>query len=69
MLAKSGRLEEAEMLVISMSDDATPVSWTILLDACRKRLDLERGKRVAERMLEMYPDHVSPYIFLARICS
>ncbi|KAI5081371.1 hypothetical protein GOP47_0004554 [Adiantum capillus-veneris] len=51
LLARSGRLNEAEELIASMSVEADHVSWTSLLDACRKHSDLERACRATNRVL------------------
>jgi hypothetical protein len=44
-LARSGRLEEAEQMIITNASDNV-IAWFSLLGACRSRKDADRGKRV-----------------------
>lgn len=67
LLARTGRLDEAEDMIMSMSCEATIVTWTSLLDACKKQFDVERGERAAKRIFELDPESTLPYISLSNI--
>ncbi|MCO5596659.1 hypothetical protein L7F22_050727 [Adiantum nelumboides] len=69
LLARSGRLDEAEELIASMSVEADHVSWTTLLDACRKHSDLERGLRAANRVFELDSSSSSSAILLSNLTA
>lgn len=69
LLARSGRLDEAEDLITSLSSKATHVTWTSLLDACRKHSDLDRGQRAARRVFELDANATSSYILLSNITA
>ncbi|XP_028769925.1 pentatricopeptide repeat-containing protein At5g48910-like [Neltuma alba] len=67
LLSRTGRLEKAESLVISMPIEPNVLVWGALLGGCRKYRDAERGVRVAQRILELAPDHSGSYVYLANI--
>ena len=50
LLARVGRLDEAENMINTMPCESTDVSWMALLSACRDQGDLERGERAADRV-------------------
>ncbi|ONK79055.1 uncharacterized protein A4U43_C01F2440 [Asparagus officinalis] len=67
VLGRSGRIQEAEQIVLKMPIEADSVVWGTLLNACWFCMDLEVGERVAERMLGMDSMHVSVYVILSNI--
>lgn len=67
LLSRAGRLDEAEDFMNDMPLPPDSQSWEILLGACRMFGDSERGKRVAERVMELDPLNESPYILLSNI--
>ena len=67
LLGRSGRLDEAEELILSMKVQATVVSWLTMLSACRNNLDVRRGEWAAESLFKLDPDNATPYIMLANI--
>lgn len=69
LLARSGQLDEAEDLIASMSADADCVSWTSLLDACRKQADVERGYRVVNRIFELGSIGSSSLVLLSNLTA
>lgn len=47
LLGRAGRLEDAEELILSMSEDPNSVIWSALLSACTNHKDLKIGERAA----------------------
>ncbi|XP_024537807.1 pentatricopeptide repeat-containing protein At1g11290, chloroplastic [Selaginella moellendorffii] len=65
LLGRLGRLEEAERLVLEVPDKAADaVLWRTLLAASRTYGDLERGRRAAERVVDLDPDDSAAYVVL-----
>lgn len=50
LLGRAGRLEDAEQLILSMSEDPNSVIWSALLSACTNHKDLKIGKRAAMQL-------------------
>ncbi|KAE8695157.1 putative pentatricopeptide repeat-containing protein [Hibiscus syriacus] len=69
LLCRAGRLTEAEQMIESMPFHRDDVVWSTLLRACRVHGDVERGRRTAEKLLEMDPDCAGTHITLANIYS
>eukprot|EP00249_Psilotum_nudum_P023089 c28744_g7_i1 orf=1-690(+) len=69
LLGRAGKLDEAEDLVNKVQFHSGAVGWMILLGACRIHGDMERGKRAAERALELDPYNAAPYVVLSNIYS
>eukprot|EP00250_Pteridium_aquilinum_P010164 c19188_g1_i1 orf=823-2634(-) len=67
LLSRAGRLEEAEDFINEMPIPPDSQSWETLLGACRMYGDSERGKRVAQRVMELEPQNESPYMLLSNI--
>ncbi|KAF5198481.1 Pentatricopeptide repeat-containing protein [Thalictrum thalictroides] len=67
MLARAGRLREAENFISQMSFDPDIVVWKTLLGACRTCGDVEVGKRAAEKVLELDPSNSSAHVLLCNI--
>lgn len=67
LLGRAGRLDEAEKWMKEMSVEPTSVSWLILLNACKKYFDVERGERAAEHVFRMDQQDVTPYVLLSNI--
>mgnify|MGYP000146698457 FL=1 len=67
LLARAGKLDEAEALIADMPHDPTVVSWTTLLGACRKQIDVERGERVAKQLFRLDSQNPEPYVALSNI--
>ncbi|CAF1986316.1 unnamed protein product [Brassica napus] len=53
LLCRAGRLSEAEKMIDEMPCEKDDVVWTTLLRACTAKRDVERGRRAAERVLEV----------------
>lgn len=67
LLCRAGRLREAENMIRSMPYHGDDVVWSTLLRACRVHGDVECGRRVAEKILELDPDCAGTHITLANI--
>eukprot|EP01018_Ginkgo_biloba_P011645 Gb_37070 [translate_table: standard] len=69
LLARAGRLHEAEDLINKMPIEPDAVVWGTLLGACRIHGNMELGKRAAECLLELEPQNPAAYVLLSNICS
>lgn len=67
ILGRWGFLNEAEEFIIGLGFEADPMLWSTLLGACRKHGDEVRGRRVAEKLMELNPQSSSPYVLLSSI--
>ncbi|CAD5325156.1 unnamed protein product [Arabidopsis thaliana] len=69
LLCRAGRLSDAEKMINEMSWKKDDVVWTTLLIACKAKGDIERGRRAAERILELDPTCATALVTLANIYS
>ncbi|CAF2037811.1 BnaA09g07890D [Brassica napus] len=69
LLCRAGRLSEAEKMINEMPCEKDDVVWTTLLRACTAKRDIERGRRAAERILELDPTSSIALVTLANIYS
>ncbi|KAI3713959.1 hypothetical protein L1987_72548 [Smallanthus sonchifolius] len=70
MLARSGRLEEAEKMALEVPKDmANDVIWRTLLGACSYSNNIEMGKRITSRIFEMERGYSGDYVLLSNIYS
>ncbi|GJM85334.1 hypothetical protein PR202_ga01775 [Eleusine coracana subsp. coracana] len=67
LLARAGRLEEAERHVRASAFRDDPVVLGGLLSACRVHGDVAVGERVAARLLALRPATSSPYVLLSQL--
>lgn len=67
LLGKAGRLSEAEEHVQNYNFGHDPVVLGCLLSACRLHGDVDTGKRVATRLLNLQPVTSSPYVLLSNL--
>ncbi|KAH7278640.1 hypothetical protein KP509_38G050100 [Ceratopteris richardii] len=67
LFARAGRVEEVEKMISSMPIQPSLLSWVMLLSACSKEADLQRGEWVANQILEMYPDCYMAYVILSNM--
>lgn len=65
LLGRSGRLIEAEELILSMPVEPCVASWATLLSACRKEVDVVRAERAAFHLFHMDPKDTVPHVMLA----
>ncbi|KAL8201408.1 hypothetical protein R6Q57_012747 [Mikania cordata] len=70
MLARAGRLEEAEKMALEVPKDmANDVIWRTLLGACSYYNNVEMGKRITSRVFEMERRYSGDYVLLSNIFS
>ncbi|KAL8108991.1 pentatricopeptide repeat-containing protein At2g13600 [Apium graveolens] len=67
MLGRAGCLVEAKNLIALMPMPPDSVVWGSLLAACKACRDIELGKFVAEKLLELDPDNSAPYVLLSNM--
>ncbi|KAL5811374.1 hypothetical protein ACOSQ4_027942 [Xanthoceras sorbifolium] len=67
LLGRSGHLKEAEEFIKEMPIQADEVVWGALLSACWFSMNMEEGKRVAEKIFGLDPKPVSAYVILSNI--
>lgn len=67
ILGRWGFLNEAEEFINRLGCKADPMLWSTLLGACRKHGDEVRGKRAAEKLMELKPQSSSSYVLLSSI--
>ena len=67
LLCRAGRLSDAEHMIEAMPFHRDDVVWSTLLRACRVHGDVERGRRTAERILQLEPNCAGTHITLANI--
>jgi pentatricopeptide repeat protein len=65
-LARAGKLEEAENYIHTMKDTDL-ITWKTMLGACRLEGDIERGKRIADQIISLWPEETSSYVVLSNI--
>lgn len=67
LLGRTGKLSEAENLILSSGFQDHPVMWRALLSSCKVYNDSIIGKRVAERLMELDPEASGSYVLLHNI--
>ncbi|KAJ7522770.1 hypothetical protein O6H91_18G025800 [Diphasiastrum complanatum] len=67
LLARAGRLDEAEELISTMPFEPDHVMWMAMLGACRTHDDVDRGNRMAEYLFELDPQKDAIYAILGSI--
>nr|XP_043639810.1 pentatricopeptide repeat-containing protein At1g09220, mitochondrial [Erigeron canadensis] len=70
MLARAGRLEEAENMALEVPKDiANAVIWRTLLGACSYYNNVEMGMRISSRIFEMDRRYSGDYVLMSNIFS
>eukprot|EP01018_Ginkgo_biloba_P025618 Gb_32099 [translate_table: standard] len=67
LLARAGRLDEAEDIINNMPFEPDAIMWMALLGACRIHRNVELGKRAAESLFELEPQDAAPYVLMSNI--
>nr|VDC77512.1 unnamed protein product [Brassica rapa] len=67
LLGRTGRLSEAESLILSSGFQDHPAMWKALLSSCRVYKNSVLGRRVAERLMELEPEGSGSYVLLHNI--
>ncbi|XP_078439872.1 pentatricopeptide repeat-containing protein At4g14050, mitochondrial-like [Wolffia australiana] len=69
LLARAGRLAEAEETAAAVAVAPDAALWCALLSACWRWGDVERGVRIAERFLATEPGEASSTVLLSNILA
>uniref|UniRef100_A0A1D1Z9Y1 Pentatricopeptide repeat-containing protein At4g39952, mitochondrial n=1 Tax=Anthurium amnicola TaxID=1678845 RepID=A0A1D1Z9Y1_9ARAE len=67
LFGRSGRLKEAEEMVLTMPTTPDGGVWGALLSACKIHNNLEMGERAGKKALELEPDNDGYYILLSNL--
>ncbi|XP_039145081.1 pentatricopeptide repeat-containing protein At2g02980, chloroplastic [Dioscorea cayenensis subsp. rotundata] len=69
LLARAGRLEEAYKFIDNSPITPTPILWRTLLSACGAHGNVDLGKKVFYRILELDDTHGGDYVILSNMCA
>ncbi|KAL6549966.1 hypothetical protein OROMI_020454 [Orobanche minor] len=67
LFGRWGFLEEAEKFIDNMGFEPDSMIWATFLSSCRLHGDDIRGRRAAEKLIELDPHNSSPYVLLSSI--
>jgi pentatricopeptide repeat protein len=67
LLGRANKLEEAEQFILQRIATPKLVTWRTLLSACRVHNDIERAKRVMDKILEINPADAPTHVMMANI--
>ncbi|RLN04374.1 pentatricopeptide repeat-containing protein [Panicum miliaceum] len=67
LLGRSGRLNEAEALILSMPVRPDGIIWKTLLSACKIQKNFDMAERIAGRVIELDPHDSASYVLLSNI--
>ncbi|KAI5055554.1 hypothetical protein GOP47_0029075 [Adiantum capillus-veneris] len=62
---KAGQLAEGELLINNTEVRESAGVWQALLGACKAHNDVDRGRRVAERIIQLDPLVCAAYVALS----
>lgn len=67
LLGRSGLLKDTTEVVVGLTERPTKALWGALMSSCWRHSNWEIGKFVGNKLIEMMPDDVGPYIMLSNI--
>ncbi|KAI3776805.1 hypothetical protein L1987_46595 [Smallanthus sonchifolius] len=67
LLARAGRLTEAEELIRTMPMTPSPAVWGALLGACRVHGNIDMGEKIGKMLIELDPKNGGRYALLSNI--
>lgn len=67
LLARAGRIYDAEAFINEIPFEPDIVTWKTLLAACKTRNNIEVGKRAAENILQIDPSNSAAHVMLCNI--
>ncbi|WOL05855.1 pentatricopeptide repeat-containing protein [Canna indica] len=69
LLARAGRVNEAYEFIDSLPIKPTAILWRTLLSACGGHGDVDLGKQVFDRILELDDTHGGDYVIISNMCA
>ncbi|KAK8933234.1 Pentatricopeptide repeat-containing protein [Platanthera zijinensis] len=70
LLGRTGRLEEAYRFIEEgLPMEPTPILWRTLLSACGVHRNLDLGKKVFRRIIELDDSHGGDYVIMSNMCA
>uniref|UniRef100_A0A0A0LSJ5 Pentatricopeptide repeat-containing protein n=2 Tax=Cucumis sativus TaxID=3659 RepID=A0A0A0LSJ5_CUCSA len=69
LYARNGNVEKAKQMMEQMPYESNYVVLCSLLGACKVHAEVELGREVAHRLIEMDPSNAAPYLTLAHISA
>lgn len=69
LLSRTGRLEEAYDFINGLPIEPTPILWRTLLSACGGHRNVDLGKKVFGRIIELDDSHGGDYVILSNMCA
>lgn len=67
LLARAGRIHDAEAFVDQLGFEPDVVIWITLLAACKNHGNVEVGRRIAEKILRVDPSNSAAHVLLCNI--
>ncbi|XVE56945.1 hypothetical protein DITRI_Ditri04bG0051700 [Diplodiscus trichospermus] len=67
ILGRPGNLREAEKFINNMSIEPDAFIWRTLLSSCKVHGDVELGRLVVNKVIELEPSHSGAYVTLSNI--
>ncbi|KAJ0988545.1 hypothetical protein J5N97_006901 [Dioscorea zingiberensis] len=67
LLCRAGQLDKAESFMRYTCNEWDIVAWRTLLSSCQVHRYYNLGKRVAEHILQLYPDDVGTYVIVSNM--
>ncbi|KAH0464616.1 hypothetical protein IEQ34_007402 [Dendrobium chrysotoxum] len=69
LLARTGKLEEAYDFINGLSIEPTLILWRTLLSACGGHGNVDLGKKVFNRIIELDDSHGGDYVIFSNMCA
>lgn len=67
LLGRSGYVDEAEKLLMSMPFESDVVGWMALLNACRSHGHVDCGERCFKQLVRLDPENAGAYVLMGNI--
>lgn len=67
LFGRVGNLVEAENFIYKMALGGYALVWMTLLGGCKRHGDLKRGRRAAEKAMDLDPENAAPYVLLSNM--
>ncbi|XP_071693808.1 pentatricopeptide repeat-containing protein At1g18485-like [Rutidosis leptorrhynchoides] len=67
MLGRARRFDDAMMLINEMHEEPDARIWSSLLSSCRVHGNIELGKKISDRLLQLEPDKAENYVLSSNL--